>query len=332
MQKKDYVNFLIHTPLNYTATTLADHKPDISHDAVSDFLSHSRATARDVWELSRTLIDDQEEGFLIADDSVQNKQYSEKMGLVKLQYSGAAHGLVKGIGIVNLVHSDGQKYHPVDFRVYAPDTDGKTKNDHFQEMLIAAKQKKRLKAKYVLMDSWYASVDNLKLIHRMGMIFFTSLKENRLISLTKKGGYIHLDEIKWSDYTLEHGILVKLKELPFKVRLFRLVTIDGRIDWIVTNYPDRQLKREVVKEKNDVRWQIEQFHREVKNLTGSEKCQARNPRSQRNHLSYCYQAWLSLKVVAKETKTTIYQIKTSLLDTYLDSILTHSIVPVYTGS
>lgn len=331
MHKNDYINFLIHTPLNYTATTLAGHKPDISHDCVSDFLARSRSTAHDVWELSRALINDSEKSFLIADDSVQNKQYAEKIGLVKLQYSGAVHGLVKGIGVINLVHSDGKDYYPVDFRVYAPGTDGKTKNDHFQEMLLAAKEKKRIKAKYVLMDSWYASVGNLKLIHRKGMIFFTTLKENRLISLTKKGGYIHLEDLRWNGCRPEQGLLVKLKELPFKVRLFRLAAPDGRIDWVITNCPDRNLKRKVVKQKNNIRWQIEQFHREVKNLTGSEKCQSRSSRSQRNHLSYCYQAWLSLKVAAKTARETVYQMKTNLLDGYLNTVLNRSIIPVYTG-
>lgn len=310
---------------------MANHLPGVSHDAVSDFLSHSRSTARDVWELSRTLMTNSEDDFLVADDSVQNKQYAEKIGLVKLQYSGAVHGLVKGIGIVNLVHSNGVDYYPLDFRIYAPDQDGKTKNDHFQEMFLAALSDKGIKATTILFDSWYASTDNLKLINRLKKVFFTTLKENRLVSLTKEGGYIHLEDIGWSDYTLNNGIVVKLKELPFKVKLFRLVATDGHIDWVITNHPDRKLTRKVVKEKNDVRWKIEQFHREVKNIAGSEKCQSRKARSQRNHISYCYQAWLSFKVASVKAKQTVYALKSGLLDTYLNEVMQKSIVPVFTG-
>jgi hypothetical protein len=329
--KNQYIQFLIHTPVNYTGTTLADHVDGISHDAVSDFLAHSKSTARDIWNLSKQLIDNTEDGFLIADDSVQNKQFSEKIELVKLQYSGAEHGLVRGIGVVNLVYSNGEDYHPIDFRIYAPDQDGKTKNDHFQDMLIAAVHEKAIKAKTVLMDSWYASVPNLKLIHRMSMIFFTTLKENRLVSLTKEGGYIHLEEIMWTDDTLKKGLLVKLKELPFKVRLFKLVAPNGNIDWVITNCPERTTTTEVVQTKNKVRWKIEQFHREVKNLAGSEKCQSRKARSQRNHIAYCYQAWLSLKVSAFQMKQTVYALKTSLIDHYLTSIMVHPIIPVFCG-
>lgn len=331
MNKHQYIQFLIHTPVNYTSTTLAAHTKHISHDVVSDFLAKSRSTARDIWELTRALITNKEDGFLIADDSVQNKQYSDNIELVKLQYSGAEHGLVRGIGIVNLVHCDGTNYYPVDYRIYAPDQDGKTKNDHFQDMLIAATHNKGIKAKTVLMDSWYASVPNLKLIHRMGMIFFTTLKENRLVSVSKEGGYGHLDTMSWSPKQVKNGVWVKLKELPFHVRLFKLVTQEGDIDWVITNCPDRTLNVDVTQSKNDIRWKIEQFHREVKNLTGTEKCQSRKARSQRNHMAYCYQAWLSLKVAARTAKKTIYSFKTGFVDEYLCTVMKKPIVPVYTG-
>jgi hypothetical protein len=40
---------------------------------------------------------------MLVDDSVQDKRYSQFIELVNLQYSGVEHGLVRGIGIVNLV-------------------------------------------------------------------------------------------------------------------------------------------------------------------------------------------------------------------------------------
>jgi hypothetical protein len=63
----------------------------------------------------------------------------------------------------------------------------------------------------------------LKLIHRRKRIFFTTLKSNRLVSLSKEQGSIHLEEIEWTAARLALGILVKLKEVPFPVRLFKLV-------------------------------------------------------------------------------------------------------------
>ena len=107
-----------------------------------------------------------------------------------------------------------------------PETDGKTKNEHFREMLIRAKSDKRLKASTVLFDSWYASVENLKMIHRLGMVFISTLKSNRsnrLVSTSKEqhqaskeqnrgksgkgkaNGYVHLDTLGWSQDSLRHG-------------------------------------------------------------------------------------------------------------------------------
>ena len=52
-------------------------------------------------------------------------------------------------------------------------------------------------------------------------------------------------------------------------------------------------------------------------MTGSEKCQCRKARSQRNHLACCYHAWVSLKVQAKKVKRTIYQVRKNLFTDYL---------------
>jgi hypothetical protein len=68
---------------------------------------------------------------------------------------------------------------------------------------------------------------------------------------------------------------------------------------------------------NDVRWEVEQFHRELKQLTGSEKCQCRQQRSQRNHLACCYHAWLSMKVKAHALHKTSYHVKSDLFTDYL---------------
>jgi len=172
--------------------------------------------------LVRRLIADSPDAFMIVDDSVQDKRYSRFIELVRLQYSGAAHGLVRGIGIVNLVHSAGagHDFYPIDYRIYAPDQDRKTKNDHFVDMLRNAISDKQIQAKRILFDTWYASAENLKLVHRLGLIFFTTLKSNRMVSLSKEAGYVHLDEVTWTSEQLLNGQLVKLKEVPFKVRLF----------------------------------------------------------------------------------------------------------------
>ncbi len=196
MNKQQYIEYLLNTPVNYTCSNLAEHLEGISHDAVSDFLQRGRVTATRLWELVEPLLNDTEAAYLIIDDSVQNKQYSQHIGLVQRQYSGAEHGLVRGIDIVNLVHYDGQEYYPIDYRIYAPSVNGLTKNDLFVEMLVAAKLKKGIRAKTILFDGWYTSLKNLKLAAFLGMIFIAPIKDNRLVSLSKAEGYIHVQSTR----------------------------------------------------------------------------------------------------------------------------------------
>src|SRR5260221_13765979 len=120
MSKQQYIEYLLNTPVNYTCSTLAEHLDGVSHDAVSDFLQRGRVTASRLWELVEPLLYDSEAAYLIVDDSVQNKQYIQQIGLVQRQYSGAELGLVLGIDIVNLWHYVGQDIYPIDHRINAP--------------------------------------------------------------------------------------------------------------------------------------------------------------------------------------------------------------------
>ena len=317
--KKQYVEYLVSTPKNCTCTYLAEHLEDVSHDVVNDFLRQKRFMPREVWQLVKDRLDDSHDAFLIVDDSVHDKRYSRFIELVRAQYSGNEHRVVRGIGVVSLVHSAGKDadFYPIDYRVYAPEVDGKTKNDHFSEMFVNAMDQKQLRAGTILFDGWYASAENLKLIHRRKRIFFTTLKSNRLVSLSKEQGYLHLEALEWTPEHLAHGILVKLKEVPFTVRLFKLVAPDGDIDWVITNDLAETVTAQVAEESSDVRWQVEELHRGLKQLTGTEKCQCRVARAQRNHLACCYHAWVSLKVRAKELGQTLYELRDSLFSHYL---------------
>lgn len=320
IRKREYVEYLLSTPFNYTCTNLAAHKEAVSHDVVSDFLRQQRFTPAQLWAIVSPHLEDSDQSVIIADDSVQDKRYSHFIELVKRQYSGKEHGLVKGIGLVNFVHSSGNDgdFFPIDYRLYSPDTDKKTKNDHFQEMFMRLITHKQVKARTILFDSWYSSVSNLKLITRHGWTFFTTLKSNRKVSVSRETGYQNLNELVFDDQSLVAGLVIKLKEVPFMVKLFKLVAPNGDIDWVITNDLDHSVNLFVAELKNDNRWQIEDFHRGFKQLTGSEKCQCRKARSQRNHLACCYHAWVSLKIKAKQqVAKTMYQLRKELFYDYL---------------
>ena len=68
---------------------------------------------------------------------------------------------------------------------------------------------------------------------------------------------------------------------------------------------------------NAIRWKIEQFHREVKQITGIEACQCRKARIQRNHIACAVLVWNFLKQTANLCSQTVYQLKQGWLSGYL---------------
>jgi len=123
-----YVDFLVASQKQYSGLELSRVAPQvIAHDAVSRWLAQEQLTPKRLWQASQALVDRQR-GYLILDDTLLDKPYAKKMALVKRQYSGKHHGVVQGIALVNLLWTDGRAMVPIDYRVYAPSHDGKTKN------------------------------------------------------------------------------------------------------------------------------------------------------------------------------------------------------------
>jgi len=171
--RRDYCQFLISTQTNYTQTYFADHHPHFSHDAINRYLQDDNITPAIVWEQIQKSVEYDPDAFLLFDDSVSDKNHSHAIELVRRQYSGNAHGLIKGIGVVNCLYVNPKsgRYWIIDWRVFAPQADQKTKLQHVQEMFDDAMAGKKLPFRVVLMDSWYATKELMVHVHRAGKIF-----------------------------------------------------------------------------------------------------------------------------------------------------------------
>ena len=126
-------------------------------------------------------------GVLVVDDTTLDKPYAREIELVTWHWSGKHHRVVvRGINLVSLVWSDGTARIPCDFRVYDKPVGGKTKNEHFRDMLTAA-HSRGLRPAYVLCDSWYSGLDNLKHLRQLGYAWLTRLKSNRQVNPDDSG-------------------------------------------------------------------------------------------------------------------------------------------------
>lgn len=147
------------------------------------------------------------------------------------------------------------------------------------------------------------------------------------MSAHKESGYQALDTLEPPVRGWSEGVEVRLKEVPFAVKLFQLVATNGDIEWVITNHLVAHLTREMVIEAVQVRWQVEEFHRSFKQLTGAQKCQCRKATAQRNHLACCYLAWVSLRQFARQTAQTIYQAHHQQWAPYLRQLLANPLIP-----
>jgi DDE superfamily endonuclease len=317
----DYCQYLLSSQINYTLTNFADHVERMSHDAVNRFLRREKMTSRLVWDNVRDQITPDEGGCIVFDDTIIDKDFSHKIEMVRHQYSGNAHGVIKGIGMVNCVYVNpkSEEYWIVDYRIFDPDTDGKSKLDHVRDMLTNLVYHKALPFRTVLMDTWYATRKLMLFIEALNKIYYCPLRDNRLVDVSAATApYRRVDGLAWASADIAHGKIIKIRGFPthHKVKLFRVEVSTHRTDWVVTNDLS-QVSLQTTQQACGLRWKIEQFHREAKQLTGLERCQCRKARIQRNHIAADVLVWVRLADIAKKSATTIYRVKHDLPDEFL---------------
>jgi hypothetical protein len=308
MTARLYGQLLLSSHLNYTCTYLADHLAELTHDNVQYFLKTSRFSPRHIWQRLKGVIPLSARGYLIFDDRVLSKEHSHRIELVRRQYWGNVHGIIKGIGVVNCIYynPDLEQFWLIDYRIFSPQTDGKTKLDHLQDMLKSAKNR-QIPFQTLLMDSWYATNEIFKYLIGEHKHFYCPIKANRKIDDTQgQQPYKQVQEAYWLATDVREGKTIKLYKMPLATyfKLFRLLVTPTRTDYSITNDLN-QCDSEAAQQESSSRWTIEQFHREVKQLTGIQNCQCRIARSQRNHIAIASLVWINLKRLAYQTQKTV---------------------------
>jgi SRSO17 transposase len=326
----DDCQFIIATMTNFTQTYMADHLAEFSHDAINRFLMEDDVSPDSVWQSVSHLVRRSENACLIFDDTVLDKRHSFKIDLVRRQYSGNEHGVVKGIGVVNClsVNLDTHEHWIVDWRIDDPNGDKKTKLDHVRDMFDDVIAHKKLPFRPVLMDSWYATKDLMMHIDKAGKRFYCPLKSNRKVDDSQgKSPYKAVSALDWFGDERLRGKVVKINEFPkdYQVKLFR-VAATNRTEYVATN-DFSQDSAVAVKAMCGIRWKIEQYHREGKQLLGLEKCQCRKARAQKNHIGCAILAWHCLTNLARKLRTNIYALKNKLFSDYLKEALKNPSIP-----
>ncbi len=316
----DYCQFLLVSQVNYTQTYFADHSEQFSHDRINRLMRENKLRPHELRQLVRQELILSENGYILFDDTVIDKSHSFTIEVVRRQWSGNEKKVIKGIGVVTCVYvnPDMGRFWVIDYRIYDPERDGRSKLDHLLEMWQTILHVEQIPFRTVLMDSWYATMKVMKAIEKAGKIYYCPLKNNRQVTENPDALYCRVDSLAWTDEELQTGKMVHLKKFPkgHQVKLFRIVVSTHRTEYMITN-DHSQDSADATRDESAIRWKIEQFHRETKQVTGLESCQCRSQRAQRNHIACSMLVWVRLNQLAQETDTTIYQIKQGLLSNYM---------------
>ena len=193
--------------------------------------------------------------------------------MVTRHWSGKHNKVVRGINLIALLWADGDRKIPVDYRLFSK-ADGKTKHDHFWEMLLMAKAR-GFSPKCVLFDGWYASLENLKQVRDHGWLWLTRLRGDRIVSPEDRRAR-PLDEVAVS----AAGTVLHLRGYGM-VKVFRIDAPDGDTEYWATN--DLGMDPGMRRHYAEVSFAIEHYHRDLKQSCGVEKCRARSERAAEPH-------------------------------------------------
>ena len=318
----DYIQFLIAAQRAFSCVEAARCQPRDgdapSHDSFTRLLTRQPPDTEALWTETKGLVS-RDGGLLILDDSTLDKPYAKRIELVTRHWSGKHRRVVSGINLISMVWTDGEASIPCDFRVYDKPVGGKSKNEHFGDMLASAKSR-GFQPERVAFDSWYSSLDNLKLIRDYGWSWLTRLKSNRLVNPDGNGN-VAVKSVKIG----AEGRRVHLKAYGY-VKVFRTVSPNGDARHWATD--DLDMSAADVEDTSRRSWSIENYHRGLKQCCGVEKAQVRSAAGQINHISFSIRAFVRLEVHRRGTGVSWYEAKTDIIREAVRKYLKQPLYPI----
>ncbi len=325
-----YTDYLISTFGAATATGLSSMVDgDVSHDRVTRFLSEREYTSRDLWRQVKSTVRqiEREDGVLIFDDTIQEKAWTDENEVMCWHFDHCSGRSVRGINLLNALYYSGDVSIPVAFELVRKplqfcDVQTRqvkrasevTKNELMRDM-IATCLNNTLKFRYVLMDSWFASVENFEFIVKKKKHFIAALKDNRLVALSaadkKQGRFVRIDTLELSDKQVVRGWL---KGYANEVLLVRQVFTnkDGSTGLLNLVCSDLTCNGDMIATIYQKRWKVEVFHKSLKSNAALAKSPTRRVTTQNNHVFMAIYAVFKLECLKLKHKTNHFALRAKL--------------------
>ena len=326
-----YSDYLISAFGLTTATGLASLlEGQISHDRIQRFLASEKRTSTQLWTIVKPHIRaiQQEDGVLIVDDSIAEKPYTDENDIICWHYDHTSGGSVKGINFLTALYHARELSLPVGFTViaktehYIDKKDGKakrrspiSKNESYRTMLQQAVTN-RIPFRYVLNDVWYASAENMVFVKQtLQKDFVMPLKANRKIALhttdKQQGRYVSIATLDLEPLATRE---IYLEGVDFPLLLIKQVFVneDGSTGMLYLVTSDCTLTYDAITTRYRKRWNVEPYHKSLKQNASLERSPTHTVTTQTNHFFAALCGYIKLELLKGTTKLTHFALKAKL--------------------
>lgn len=331
-----YSDYLISSFGQTTATGLsALLGGTVSHDRIQRFLGGEKQTSVELWCLVKPHVRaiESDEGVLVVDDSISEKPYTDENDIVCWHYDHAQDQLVKGINFMTALYHHAGVSLPVNFTLvaktehYLDKKDGKQKrrspigkNEYYRQMTQQVVHN-QIRFKYVLNDVWFASAENMRFVkHTLHKEFVMPLKANRKVALSlddrQQGRYQSVDSL---DLEPNAPREVYLESVDFPMLLVKQVFVNDDkstgVQYLITS--DLTLCGDQIITLYRKRWNVEPYHKSLKQNASLEKSPTQTVTTQTNHFFAALCGYIKLELLKVSTKLNHFALKSKL---YLNAL------------
>lgn len=333
-----YTDYLI-SSFGLTTGTGLSHLLDgaISHDRLQRFLSSPTKSGKDLWLVVKPYIRQvqNEKGVIIIDDSISEKPYTDENAIICWHYDHTRGQTIKGINFITALYHVAGVSLPVNYHLVEKTetfTDQKTgqqkrrasitKNEVYRQLLkqVVANQ---IPFGYVLTDVWFASADNMLFVkHELKRDFVMPLKTNRKVALSpddkKNGRYVRVDSLEIETDTV---MTIYVEGVDFPLYLVKQVftNADGSTGILYLVTRDSDLTYDEITTLYGKRWNVEPYHKSLKQNASLSKSPTKTVTTQSNHIFAAMCAYIKLEMLKVSTNTNHFALKSKL---YLRAVRT----------
>ena len=190
-----------------------------------------------------------------------------------------------------------------------------SKNEHYRTLLEQAVQN-QVPFRYVLSDVWYASAENMRFVkHALEKDFVMPIKANRKVALSladkHPGRYVRVDTL---ELELNVTCPIYLEGVDFPLLLVKQVFVneDDSTGILYLATSDTTLSYDDITTIHQRRWNVEPYHKSLKQNASLEKSPTQTVATQTNHFFAALCAYIKLEMLRVTIKLNHFALKAKL--------------------